>query len=223
MLSIGRIGAGDGYKYLTSQVASQDAPRHGERLLGYYERTGHPPGQWVGQQADRFDLAGAVTEEPMDHLFGHCSHPTEQLRTSTGAPVLDADGCEVHVPLGRRMAQYHSVEERIKARVEAMNHPLTDDERSALAAAETTKGQPQAVTGFDLTFSAPKSVSILWALGGGRRARGAANRARNRLARRPPLDRIGGGGHSPGPSWRGSGGRQRTERSGFRALVRPGR
>lgn len=166
MLSIGRIGAGDGYKYLTSQVASQDAPRHGERLLGYYERTGHPPGQWAGQQAGRFRLAGAVTEEPMEHLFGHCSHPTEALRTSTGAPVLDADGREAHVPLGRRMAQYRSVEERIKARVEAMNHPLTDVDRADLSGAETVKGRHQAVTGFDLTFSAPKSVSILWALGG---------------------------------------------------------
>lgn len=166
MLSIGRIGAGDGYKYLTSQVASQDAPRRGERLLGYYERTGHPAGIWVGEQAARFDLSGLVTEEPMEHLFGHCSHPTETLRTSTGATVLDASCAEVHVPLGRRMAQYRSIEERIRARVEAMNQSPSADDREALASAETLKGQSQAVTGFDLTFSAPKSVSILWALCG---------------------------------------------------------
>ncbi len=89
-----------------------------------------------------------------------------RLQTSTGSSVLDTDGREVHVPLGRRMAEYRSVEERITARVEAMNHPLNDDEHAALLSDETVKGQSQAVTGFDLTFSAPKSVSILWALGG---------------------------------------------------------
>lgn len=39
MLSIGRIGAGDGDRYLTDQVATQDAPRAGEAQFGYYERT----------------------------------------------------------------------------------------------------------------------------------------------------------------------------------------
>ena len=60
MLSIGRIGAGDGYRYLTDQVATQDAPRAGEALLGYYERTGYPPGVWLGAQAQAFGLTGTV-------------------------------------------------------------------------------------------------------------------------------------------------------------------
>jgi len=51
MLSVGRIGSGDGNRYLTDQVVSHDTPRAGERLVSYYERTGMPQGQWAGRQA----------------------------------------------------------------------------------------------------------------------------------------------------------------------------
>jgi conjugative relaxase-like TrwC/TraI family protein len=148
MLSVGRIAAGDGYRYLTSQVASHDATRAGERLVSYYERTGMPPGVWAGAQAVAFGLEGAPTEEQMARLYGRCADP------NTG------------VVLGRRMAEFRPLAERIAARVRALGRTPTDDERAAIARAEQARGQPQAVTAFDLTFSAPKSVSILWALGG---------------------------------------------------------
>jgi conjugative relaxase-like TrwC/TraI family protein len=147
MLSIGRIGAGDGYRYLTDQVATQDAPRAGEALLGYYERTGYPPGVWLGAQAAAFGLAGRVDEASMGALFGRCADPS--------------DGSQ----LGRRMAVYRSVDERVADRLGSLGHPAGEEERAAIEAEEAAKGTPQAVTGFDLTFSAPKSVSVLFALG----------------------------------------------------------
>jgi conjugative relaxase-like TrwC/TraI family protein len=148
MLSVGRIAAGDGYRYLTSQVASHDATRAGERLVSYYERTGMPPGVWAGAQAAAFGLEGAPTEAQMERLYGRCADPF------TGAL------------LGRRMAEFRPLAERIATRVAGLGRTPTDEERAAIARSEQARGQPQAVTAFDLTFSAPKSVSILWALGG---------------------------------------------------------
>ncbi len=147
MLSIGRIGSGQGFRYLTNQVATQDAPHPGERLLSYYERSGYPPGTWVGEQAMDFGLSGTVDEESMQALFGGCADPR--------------DGSQ----LGRRMAIYRTVEERVVERIGGLDHPVTDQERASITAEEQHKGTPQAVTGFDLTFSAPKSVSVLFAVG----------------------------------------------------------
>lgn len=147
MLSVGRIGAGDGYRYLTDQVASQDTPHLGEELLGYYERTGYPPGHWLGAGAEAFGLVGVVDETSMDRLFGCCADP----RTGD--------------QLGRRMAVHRTAEERVADRIGALDHVPSDEERVVIEAEEIARGTPQAVAGFDLTFSAPKSVSVLFALG----------------------------------------------------------
>ena len=148
VLSIGRIGAGDGYRYLTDQVATQDAPRAGENLHAYYQRSGYPPGIWVGAQANAFGLTGPVEVEPMGRLFGRCAHPV------TGDT------------LGRHPADFRTLSERVTDRIALLDHPPTDIERAAIAADEAASPNPQPVAGFDLTFSAPKSVSVLWALGG---------------------------------------------------------
>jgi conjugative relaxase-like TrwC/TraI family protein len=147
MLSIGRIGAGAGYRYLTGQVASGDVPRSGESLLDYYERSGYPAGEWVGSGAANLGLAGRVEESDMEALFGRGVDPR--------------DGSQ----LGRRLPTYRSVEERVAERLGALGHEASEAERARLVAEELAKGTPQAVTGFDLTFSAPKSVSVLFALG----------------------------------------------------------
>lgn len=43
------LHAGDGYTYLTRQVASGDHQRHrGEALTDCYTAAGNPPGRWVG-------------------------------------------------------------------------------------------------------------------------------------------------------------------------------
>ncbi|WP_147915215.1 hypothetical protein [Ruania zhangjianzhongii] len=42
------LHAGDGYTYLTRQVASADVARErGEDLSAYYLQHGNPPGEWV--------------------------------------------------------------------------------------------------------------------------------------------------------------------------------
>jgi hypothetical protein len=48
-MSMHKLTAGDGYTYLTRQVAAGDgALEPGASLTAYYEQTGNPPGRWYG-------------------------------------------------------------------------------------------------------------------------------------------------------------------------------
>ncbi len=94
---------------------------------GYYtqyltQAVGEEPGQWTGQQAERFGLTGTVEAEQLERLLSG-QHP--MTGATLGFPLLDrhrADGSLV-----------------------------------------------RAVSGFDATVSAPKSLSAWWALTGDQR------------------------------------------------------
>ena len=63
MLTIHKLTAGDGFRYFTHEVASNDALRSADRELGdYYTVEGMPPGQWVGAGAAELCLEGNVSE-----------------------------------------------------------------------------------------------------------------------------------------------------------------
>ncbi|WP_342212986.1 MobF family relaxase [Nocardia neocaledoniensis] len=70
------LHAGDGYEYLTRQVASADRERDRARdLTDYYTEHGTPPGQWFGKGAAALEMSGEVTERQMQALFGEGLHP----------------------------------------------------------------------------------------------------------------------------------------------------
>jgi len=49
-MSLHKLTAGDGYTYLTRQVAAQDATQRGYAGLGdYYAQRGESPGVWMGR------------------------------------------------------------------------------------------------------------------------------------------------------------------------------
>jgi len=76
MMTIHPLHAGDGYLYLTRQVASGDRVRDRTRdLTEYYTDTGTPPGIWMGSGAEKLGLTGEVTEAQMAALFGEGLHP----------------------------------------------------------------------------------------------------------------------------------------------------
>ena len=79
-MTIHKLTAGDGYTYLTRQVAGGDVSRApGQDAAGYYTANGNPPGSWVGRGAPLLGLAGQqVTEEQMRALFGHGQHPNAE-------------------------------------------------------------------------------------------------------------------------------------------------
>ncbi|PSK27217.1 MobF family relaxase [Nocardia seriolae] len=76
MMTLHRLHAGDGYLYLTSQVATGDRGRDRTRdLTDYYTEHGTPPGVWIGRGATELGLSGMVTEAQMQALFGEGLHP----------------------------------------------------------------------------------------------------------------------------------------------------
>ena len=172
MLTLGRIFAGNGWRYLWDQVAG-DA---GDYYLLDVGR-GEAPGRWGGRAAEpELGLAGRVSEEQMRRAFGRLAHPVTEA------------------PLGRPPLVFRSVEERLAAARAAHDRGETSrwaqrelalleagaareridtelgvfrsraEERwAAKEAAIHRGGHRQAVAGFDLTFSPPKSLSVLWA------------------------------------------------------------
>ncbi|GAB2679247.1 MobF family relaxase [Kribbella swartbergensis] len=155
MLSIHRLTAGDGYKYLLRHIASGDVDRRmATPLTAYYTASGYPPGRWIGSGlsglGDGHLAPGSeVTEAQMSALFGRAEDPLT--------------GCT----LGRPHRVYKRPSERIQDRIRTLDPALDEPARQNAIAQiwkeEMRQKTRQAVAGFDLTFSPAKSVSALWA------------------------------------------------------------
>jgi conjugative relaxase-like TrwC/TraI family protein len=87
VMSLHKLSAGDGYTYLTRQVAAADDTHRGRDSLGaYYEQKGESPGIWLGSGVASLSgcerdtiVAGVVTEEQMFELFGLGRHPNARV------------------------------------------------------------------------------------------------------------------------------------------------
>ncbi|QIS13909.1 MobF family relaxase [Nocardia arthritidis] len=92
-----KITAGDGYTYLTKQVAAMDATDLGRSsLASYYSARGEHPGFWAGSGLPAVDLpAGSiVTEQQMRALFGEGRHPN--------ASAIEAQAIEREIAAGAK-------------------------------------------------------------------------------------------------------------------------
>ncbi len=78
-MSLHKLTAGDGYTYLTRQVAAADATDKGHTSLGdYYAQKGESPGVWVGSGLSGLagvDAGQVVSADQMKALFGEGRHP----------------------------------------------------------------------------------------------------------------------------------------------------
>jgi len=94
-MSIHKLTAGDGYSYLTRQVAALDVTDRGySGLADYYSQQGESPGQWLGSALDDVDLRGGdeVTEDQMASLFGEGKHPNaDRIMDAARADALILD------------------------------------------------------------------------------------------------------------------------------------
>jgi DNA primase catalytic core len=90
VMGVHKLTAGDGYTYLTRQVAVHDATDRGHQgLADYYAEKGESPGRWFGEGLGELGLAAGskVTETHMRNLFGEGRHPeAERLENA----ALDA-------------------------------------------------------------------------------------------------------------------------------------
>lgn len=155
-MTMHRLTAGAGYQYLLRHTASGDCDRSaGADLTAYYTASGNPPGRWYGRGVAALgdgapETGSPVSELQMANLFGQGKGPT------TG------------VPLGRAYRQYTPAAERVAKHVAALPPGLSGDAReeaiATITRVELAKHAPAAVAGFDLTFTATKSISTLWAV-----------------------------------------------------------
>ncbi|WP_231486620.1 MobF family relaxase [Candidatus Blastococcus massiliensis] len=78
-MTLHKLTAGDGYTYLTRQVAAHDATTRGFDNLGdYYSEKGEAPGLWMGRglaTVPDYPVGDRVTEAQMVALFGEGRHP----------------------------------------------------------------------------------------------------------------------------------------------------
>lgn len=155
-MTVHKLSAGDGYTYLTRQVASADTRRaRGQSLAEYYVARGNPPGVWMGHGAAQLEIAGSVvTESQMKALFGRGLHPDGEQKLGSAYPTY-SDLAPYTERLAARLAEWE----------EANGRPPSETVRNHLASVEARRGR-RAVSGYDLVFTPVKSVSLLWALGG---------------------------------------------------------
>jgi conjugative relaxase-like TrwC/TraI family protein len=144
MMNLHKLSAGNGYTYLTRQVAANDAADTGYANLGeYYSERGESPGVWLGQ-----GLAGlgggprpgdVVREAQMVALFGHGRHPNAdaleqraaamgtEVDTSLGKPfAVRAASSEFRRELARRIVAHN------RGRGRRPNAPVSDEDRAGL-------------------------------------------------------------------------------------------
>src|SRR5580765_3290777 len=172
-MTLHKLHAGDGYTYLTRQVAAGDEHRSpGQQLTDYYLASGNPPGRWMGSGAADLGVAGAVREDQMRSLFGAGVHPDAEqimaLEQAAGTPTATA---AQSVKLGRAFPRYQPLPpraERVAARLAAFEaeqgHTPSAMVRSKIEAQEARR-ERRPVAGYDLVFTPVKSASLLWALG----------------------------------------------------------
>ncbi len=97
-MGLHKLTAGDGYEYLTRQVAAADSTERGATSLAdYYSEKGESPGRWAGSGlADLGSVAPGqqVSEAQMKALFGEGLHPNAdvmfELAIAEGASQADA-------------------------------------------------------------------------------------------------------------------------------------
>ncbi|MGQ0631521.1 MAG: MobF family relaxase [Sporichthyaceae bacterium] len=157
-MSLARLSAGSGYRYLLRHTACGDCARDAATpLTSYYADSGYPAGRWLGAGLAGFDagrgLAAStvVTEDAMGAVFGRGHDPVSET------------------PLGRAYPTYRSADERIADAAARLPDTLAEPDRQAAVAVierrERARPVRAAVAGFDLTFTVPKSASVLWAIG----------------------------------------------------------
>lgn len=183
MMTIHPLHAGNGYEYLTRQVARGDEVRpRGESLTDYYNAHGNPPGRWVGTGAVEMGVSGAVDATQMRNLFGTGSHPNNEAQMLGRAFHRRRDWEEdpYLVAVQKAFADFAAENDRdpraggerdrIRWQVatEILRQNMDGAEPSEpevgryLASRQRT--DREGVSGFDLVFTPPKSVSVLWGL-----------------------------------------------------------
>lgn len=105
-MTIHPVTGGEGYDYLTGQVASGDELRQrGQDPEDYYARSGEQPGYWLGQGSPALGLAGVVDSAVMTALWSqpaarHTNRTTVAGFDFTFSPVKSVSVLWAVAPVG---------------------------------------------------------------------------------------------------------------------------
>lgn len=215
VMSLAKLGAGEGYEYYLRNTATNDINDRGpnQDLSGYYSERGEAPGRWIGSGLGNVGITvgDAVAESQMRALYGHGLHPNAEAMIAAEIEARMAEGISyraakahalVLAQLGRPFTRYardeysfrlecrrafeaHNLaagrvdcapipeQQREQIRTEVAERMFTEElGRAPLNARElsgwiarASRAPNNAVSGYDLTFSPVKSISVVWALG----------------------------------------------------------
>ncbi len=122
----------------------------------YLTAAGEPPGIWAGKGAEALGLRGRVGGDKasagvMRALFHYGTGPD-------GVPLASRQ----KAPKYQARAVYAQIEEAIARRIAALGRFATPEEKRAVRLQERARGRT-ATPYYDMTFSAEKSVSLMYA------------------------------------------------------------
>src|SRR3954454_7569913 len=143
-MTLHKLTAGDGYTYLTRQVAAFDATERGHGGLGdYYSQRGESPGRWTGNGLAGLSEVSAgqpVAEEQMKSLFGEGRHPdADRLETETLASGRTPAEAHAAGALGRAFSVFTTQGDGFRARC-AQEFAAFNTARGQLATAPVPDG-----------------------------------------------------------------------------------
>ncbi|MGH3910359.1 MAG: MobF family relaxase, partial [Pseudonocardiaceae bacterium] len=142
------VSTGYDVAYLTGPVAGG---REGY-YTGAVVDAGEPPGLWYGAGAETLGLTGEVDAELIEAVYSHLLDPRDPA-THTRATWGEAEA------LATAHREYRSADEVYATLLEA--DPDAGPEQRAELRAQAERSARQAVSFLDVTFSAPKSVTVL--------------------------------------------------------------
>ncbi|MEJ8662288.1 MobF family relaxase [Streptomyces sp. MS1.AVA.4] len=164
------VSPGSDPGYLINQVG-----KGGEHYyLKSIEQAGEPAGIWLGEGANDLGLTGEVNHELMSDMYSKFTHPElhAQVRASLSAITVERGTDEYKAEVaaiydaarvGRKPYDYtKSTDEKVAAALEKLGPDATPEQRCE-AELKVRQNAPTSRSYYDVTFSVPKSYSLLHA------------------------------------------------------------
>ena len=143
------ISPGHSVEYLTREVATGR-----ENYYTCAVTEGEPPGRWYGTGAEALGLTGLVDHQDMQALYEHFIDPRDPN-------FRNRDGWKDVATLGHSGRAYKTAEELYTQYLNA--EPYADVERREQLRLQAAKNERKNIAFMDVTFSVPKSITVLHA------------------------------------------------------------